>query len=102
MTNTQNELSRGRKFDVEKSASRYVVLHSEGTTWRKVKELEARSAEAAIQDVVEDGPTDASGDGAGTYVAVPARSWRPIRVRIKTKREIRLSPVSEPKGGAEE
>jgi hypothetical protein len=47
----------------------------------------ASSAEAAIRKIVKDG---------GTYVAVPARSWKPVQVRTETQTVIRLdTPPAE-------
>src|SRR3990172_9362937 len=69
----------------------YVVLElQEATTpaglWKYVRTIEAASAAAAIRAVAE---------GAATYVAVPARSWKPLRVRSETQTVLRLEEASD-------
>ncbi len=57
----------------------YVVLSkdSEASLWRPIAEIEARSAEDAIRQVASSTDT--------LCVAVPARSWKPLTVQIKTQ-----------------
>lgn len=45
--------------------------------------LKARSAEEALRRY--------SGIGEGTYVAVPARSWKPVTVTVETQTKVVLS-----------
>ena len=49
--------------------------------WKATGTVSASSAEAAIRQSVSD---------EGTYVAVPARSWKPVAVRTETQTIIRL------------
>jgi hypothetical protein len=48
--------------------------------------IDASNAEAAIRKVA---------NGDGTYVAVPARSWKPVQVRTETQTVIRLDTPKE-------
>jgi hypothetical protein len=67
----------------------YIVLQREADldAWHDIGTTEASSADAAIRRVV---------DSAGTYVAVPARSWKPVTVRTETQTVIRLdTPPAE-------
>lgn len=50
-----------------------------------VHTVETRSASGAIRDWLKDGSTQ------GTFVAVPARSWKPVTVKIETKTALRFS-----------
>lgn len=60
----------------------YVVLKKSGDGWDVVQQrVTCLSREVAIREVVE---KMAEADQAGTYVAVPARSWSPVRVAAKT------------------
>jgi hypothetical protein len=55
--------------------------------WQTDSRVEAVSAEAAIRKAEPK---------AGTYVAVPARSWKPVTVRTETTTTIRLdTPTPE-------
>jgi hypothetical protein len=73
--------------------TKFVILAQVGDGgWReRGAPLEAHSGEAAIRKHAAD---------AGTFVAVPARSWKPVTVEVETTRQIKLAPVSagEPKG----
>lgn len=57
-----------------------------GGAWVEIGGTEARSAESAIRLVVA-----RSDDTEGEYVAVPARSWKPIKVSVETKTQLRFS-----------
>lgn len=46
----------------------------------------ASSAEAAIRQALKDKPAVP----LGTYVAVPARSWKPVTVKAETQTVLRL------------
>lgn len=78
----------------DRGETSYLVLISAKTlggdsgsdAWEVVSTQTARSAEAAIRQHVE-GPTAPSGllpSAGGTFVAVPARSWKPVVVRPQT------------------
>jgi hypothetical protein len=68
----------------------YIVLRRSQPTendWKLDSTVEATSADAAIRKA---NPKD------GLYVAVPARSWRPVTVRTETTTTIRLdTPTPE-------
>ncbi len=53
----------------------YVVLSKDGELWRTIAEVDARSAEEAIRQAASSTDT--------TCVAVPARSWKPVSVRVE-------------------
>lgn len=60
--------------------------------WTRVGEVEATSAEAAIRTHAENISTDGTTlDGSGTYVAIPARSWKPTTVTVETKTTLKLT-----------
>lgn len=72
----------------------YVILANiddGGPRWQEVARVKARSASAAIREMVS---VSANGllpeDSGGTYVAVPARSWRPVTVTVETKTSLRF------------
>ncbi len=61
-------------------ATTYVVLATdESDFWRVVVKVEARSGEDAIRRHVA-GKTE-----GGVFVAVPARSWKPVKVTPKVE-----------------
>lgn len=66
----------------------YVVLvehpREEGHWTVRVLEVEARSAEQAVR-------LAAAEIGAGQYVAVPARSWQPVTVKVETQTRMVLT-----------
>jgi hypothetical protein len=62
------------------------------------RNLVAANAEAAIRHFVEgkgatvgDGAPRPDDEGAGIYVAVPARSWKPVTVTSETKTVLKLT-----------
>jgi hypothetical protein len=61
------------------SRTNYVVLQKDGNTWEFVDDVQATSARAAINAHAG----KALGQ-PGTFVAIPARSWRPVKVTPKT------------------
>lgn len=69
----------------------YVVLvQVDDDGWREAPEkVEAASATAAVKRYLADNPTSR----AGGYVAVPARSWQPLRQQTKTITTTTLEPV---------
>lgn len=61
----------------------YVVLNKDGEGWKPiVPTVKARSAEHAIRE--------AAGNTPGNYVAVPARSWKPVKVSVDTVPTVKL------------
>jgi hypothetical protein len=52
--------------------------------WREFDFVNAASADAAIRAVAE-------AKGAGEFVAVPARSWKPRTVTVEQKTAVRLA-----------
>jgi hypothetical protein len=76
------------------SDTTYIVLtemyDNEGVRdgWHTMQTIEAGRAADAIRKTITDG---------GTYVAVPARSWKPVTVTTETKTVLKLEqPTSEP------
>lgn len=63
----------------------YVILINEETSavWAPLITISARSAGEAIRKAAED-------TGAGTYVAIPKRSWQPTTVKVETKTTLKL------------
>jgi hypothetical protein len=62
--------------------TKYLVLRlSKAATdaWVPLGVVEASSAKAAIRSYL-----DASKDGSGEFVAVPDRSWQPVKVQVET------------------
>jgi hypothetical protein len=75
----------------------YIVLaRNNDGCWIEGPTVEATSAEAAIRAEVGDGKA-----GAKTYVAVPARSWKPVAVSVETTKRVKLGAVSEPLAAVE-
>lgn len=70
------------------SIREYVILTSVGaaaTSWKEEGRVPASSAESAIRTFATK-----QTDGA-TFVAVPARNWHPVKVKVETTTAIRLS-----------
>lgn len=60
------------------AGTEYVVLRQDDDKWAFVKKSTARTPDAAVKD--------AHGTGsAAVYVAVPARSWKPMKVTPKVE-----------------
>jgi hypothetical protein len=78
----------------------YIVLRLQAgvgeqeTSWGFVSKVaNVKSADAALRAAVN---TDDLKRPEGTYVAVPARSWKPVQVRTETQTVIRLdTPPAE-------
>lgn len=76
-----------------KVATEYVVLSRVGITdevppekgWREVGTFDARTGEQAIKQYVERTKAD------GVFVAIPARSWTPVKVAVKTETRLEVS-----------
>lgn len=68
----------------EQKRSTYVVLvGAPESGWVETNRVDAASAEAAIRRT-------ADLQGEGKYVAIPARSWKPISVSVETKKVVSL------------
>jgi hypothetical protein len=69
----------------------YVVLRKIGSEeqaqpqWMEYGRAHAASSTAAIRECA--GIDD---QGAAEYVAVPARSWKPVKVTVETKQTVKL------------
>lgn len=50
--------------------------------WAYVKTVKARSANEAVKQAVN--------ETAGTFMAIPKRSWQPVKVTVETKTTIKL------------
>lgn len=62
-----------------------MLTKDEDGSWLEAKIApSARSARSAIQAVVAQ-------DGAGEYVAIPYRSWKPVTVTVETKTALKFS-----------
>ena len=72
----------------------YVVLQEvpdgKSATFVYVANAEARSAQAALQAVFNAQHEDIQTE-SGRYVAIPARSFRPVTVKVETKTALRFS-----------
>jgi hypothetical protein len=81
--------------------STYIVLREDVNGWIAYDDnYDAPDSETAIRKAVNDtGP-----EPAGVYVAIPARSWKPITVTAETQVVIRLTnnDTTEPTTEAEE
>jgi hypothetical protein len=62
----------------------YIVLQQ--TDWCQVGSYDAPNADQAIRQAV---------DRPGLYVAVPARSWKPVAVTTETKTVLKLETPPE-------
>ncbi len=75
-------------FTTTATTATYAVLlrHEDAADlWAFLDKYEAPSAEAAIRAYCKK-----HGDLAGTYVAVPSRSWKPVTVKAETTTVLRL------------
>lgn len=60
-----------------------VLIKQDGEGWKTIfPNVEARSSEHAVKA--------ASNGTAGTYVAIPSRSWKPVKVSVETVKRVRL------------
>jgi hypothetical protein len=75
------------------SDTTYIVLRNIDTTgspaWSWVADSKASTAERAIREVVQL-VSDGGGSKDGSYIAVPARSWKPVTVTTETKTVLKL------------
>ena len=64
--------------------TKYMVLvRDESGYWHAGADVPARSAKAAVRAVSE-------GTEGGTFVAAPARSWKPVTVTVETKTTLKF------------
>jgi hypothetical protein len=67
--------------------TQYVILHSDGAGWKEYDQHPtATSAEAAIRLYI----TKLAEAPTGRLVAVPLRSWKPVKVTVETKQTVKL------------
>ena len=66
----------------------YVVLEKE-EGWLEYGRVNSRSAQSAIKAVMDHPENQRT--GGGTFVAVPARSWKPVTVKVETKTALKFS-----------
>ena len=57
----------------------YTVLKKKGEDWTEAARVQAASSRAAISKAL-----DGDKNGAGTYVAIPSRSFVPVPIEFKT------------------
>ena len=55
--------------------------------WTEWTRMPARSAQSAIRQMLERSPESQTGQ----FVAVPARSWRPVTVKVETKTALKFT-----------
>lgn len=68
----------------------YLVLsRNGGGPWTEKARVEARSAQSAIRTLIEKGEGEAVTHEH--FVAVPARSWKPVAVTVLTKTALKFS-----------
>ena len=69
----------------------YLILRSvQGGTWEVIGSMEARSARSAIRERIDGAGQSSEHAGEGTYVAVPSRSWQPVKVAVETKTALKF------------
>ena len=65
----------------------YVVLCNQPEYgWMEVRKVSARSSDSALRAVVADYSPPVE-----QWVAVPARSWKPVTVKVETKMALKFS-----------
>lgn len=70
-----------------RTGTEYLVLAKDSASfWREAKLVTARSAEEAVRRVA----SDPSAEKPSALVAVPVRSWRPVKVRVETQTRLIL------------
>jgi hypothetical protein len=77
-------------------AVRIVALPADAAFWEEMGEHEAHSGSHAIRLCVASLDGD---DREGTYVAAPAKSWRPEPVRVKTTTVVTVGGTDPPTKG---
>lgn len=73
--------------------TRYLVLRRTGShedaNWAPMNSVEARSHAEAIRKAVA--PKEEQPAATGEFVAVPARSWKPVTVKVETQTKVTFS-----------
>lgn len=69
----------------------YVILRKGEAGWENIGTVEARSARSAVRERLNGSAQSSAHYGDGEYVAVPARSWAPVRVKSETHTELKFS-----------
>jgi hypothetical protein len=73
-----------REAKKETKTTDYIILSGSEKGWQKLTGVyEGVSGRAAILAALNSG--NAVGDQSGEYVAVPMRSWQPVKVKRETK-----------------
>lgn len=74
----------------------YIVLaRNNDGCWIEGPAVEAQSAEAAIRAALDGSASSKA------YVAVPARSWKPLTVKVETVQRVHVGAESEPVAASE-
>jgi len=71
----------------ESPGTEYLVFKKAGDGWDPVNTVTARSADQAVRDVAA---KLADKDQAGTFVAIPSRSFKPVTVKKETVTTLKL------------
>lgn len=66
----------------------YVILIKVNEDWRYYSSTTARSGQSAIHRAISDSEIDYN---HSQFVAIPARSWKPVSVQVETKTALRFS-----------
>ena len=75
------------------AATTYIVLRFKDPDWEQHGDpISAHSADAAIRAIVTEHGWKPSDGTTGTYVAIPARSWKPTHVEIQQTTTLKLNP----------
>ena len=69
----------------------YVVLGEYELEWTKIGVYPARSAKSAVRLCLETGGLPTRVENTDSFVAVPARSWKPVTVKVETKTALKFS-----------
>jgi hypothetical protein len=70
----------------------YIVLGGQENGWQECGQHEAHSASAAIRAYAARAQKAGTLDHYTDFVAVPARSWQPVTVKIETEEHVRVIP----------
>ena len=77
--------TRGKK-EKKVAKTSYIVLKGNEDGWSYFDiEIEATSAKSAIRIAVQK-----EGGSAGDYVAIPARSWKVLPVKVETQKLLKI------------
>jgi hypothetical protein len=71
----------------ESPGTEYIVCRLiDATNLERIGTATAKTTNAAIREVVASEP----GDGSGSYIAIPVRSWKPVKVTPQTVTTLKL------------